>query len=67
MAEIETIDCLPEGLPELEREWQKEGYVLSGKSSEKDLLPREYLKRSYSGNENVFGGQTKWTVIRRKS
>ncbi len=41
---------------------RNEGYRLVRKESEKDLLPREYIKQEFAKSMKSSGGQGQWTL-----
>lgn len=65
MPSYKVFDCLEHELSQQEARLAHDGFKLTTKTSEKSLLPREYLKRSFSGDAASFIGTTKWTVICR--
>ena len=50
-------------LAEVENRLQQEGYLLTAKSNEKELLPGEYLKQSHSAFTHAFGGPVVWRIV----
>lgn len=49
----------------IESQWKSQGFRLTNKSSDKELLPMEYRKSSYRGDINSFDGPRTWLLTRR--
>lgn len=49
----------------VEAQWRQEGFRLVSKMNEKDLLPMEYIKTSYSEDLNSTDDPRSWTLTRR--
>ncbi len=64
MPEYHTRDGISAAeLAQLEAKLQEEGYRLTAKTNEKELLPKEYLKRPHGASANSFGGPNVWLVV----
>ena len=66
---IKIMPCTDQQLATQEQSWQQEGYRLCPTAkNEKDLKPKEYLKRAYTGSKKDFGSadsKKMWELIRR--
>jgi len=60
---IETFDGSAADVLAREIRLKADGYQLTGKRREKDLLPGEYLTRTYVGNETSFVGSSSATIV----
>ena len=59
--------CSDAVLADYERSWKLQGFRYVTKQSEKDLLPKEYMKTSFHGDQNSFYGPITWVLTRRDS
>lgn len=55
-------ECSDAELPQVEAELRAKGYRLVQKTNEKDLLPGEYIKSSFTGSEHPFEAPKMWTL-----
>lgn len=66
MPEFRSKDGIGAGeLAQLEATLRQDGYHLTEKTNEKQLLPKEYLKRPHSASTKSFLGPTVWLVVWR--
>ena len=65
MSNIITKSCDDSELQSIEESLRAQGFRLTSKSNEKELMPFEYMKTSYHGSEESFHGPRRWTVIAR--
>jgi hypothetical protein len=59
---IQNETCNDAELPKVEAALRARGYRPVNKTNEKDLLPGEYIKSSFTGSEQSFEGPKMWTV-----
>lgn len=62
MPEYRGKECSDLELASEEVWLQKQGYRLTGKNTDKDLLPMEYMKSSHHGSAQSFEGSKKWLL-----
>lgn len=65
MPDYRSFDCSDGELTQLEEHLKKDGFMLTTKSNQKHILPKEYFKRTYSGTSTSFEGPRRWTITCR--
>lgn len=65
MPDYRSFDCSETELLQHEVKLKQDGFRLTNKTNEKDLQPKEYFKRSYSGTTTSFEGPIRWSITCR--
>lgn len=62
MPKYSSKECSDSELMPEEARLRAQGYQLTEKSTEKDLLPMEYMKSSHHGSAQSFDGPKRWLL-----